>query len=89
MGEQIIRQPDGKLAVFSSIVDASVVVDATPEEIIEWRAENAADAARARTEGELRRVANTDKPYAQFTLSWEEAAAMDRENRPPDEEASP
>jgi hypothetical protein len=30
VGQQIIKQPDGRLAVFSSIVDAFIVVDATP-----------------------------------------------------------
>lgn len=80
MTQQIIRQPDGKLAVFSSITDTFIVVDATPEEVIEWRAEVAADAARARTEGELRRVLNTEKPYQQFTLTWEEAARKNLEH---------
>lgn len=48
MGQQIIRQPDGKLAVFASITDTFTVVDATPEELVEWRAEEAAERARAR-----------------------------------------
>jgi hypothetical protein len=65
MGQQIIRQPDGKLAVFSSVVDAFVVVDATPEEIIEWRAQEAAEQARERTRAELARVLDSGdpKPY--------------------------
>lgn len=48
MGQQIIRQPDGRLAVFSSVVDAFIVVDATPEKILDWRAEEAAAKERER-----------------------------------------
>lgn len=80
MGQQIIRQPDGKLAVFSSITDSFIVTDATPEEIIEWRAEEAANQARERTKAELKRVLDdqVERPYRQFTLTWEEASQLDR-----------
>ncbi|MDX5569533.1 hypothetical protein PYK79_48440 [Streptomyces sp. ID05-04B] len=90
MGQQIIKQPDGRLAVFSSVVDAFVVVDATPEEILDWRAEEAAAKARESTQRELDAVLAGDprRVYFQFARSWEEAAAMDRENSVPDEEVS-
>ena len=83
MGQQIIRQPDGRLAVFSSITESFIVVDATPEEIIEWRAEEAAETARERTKAELKRVLDNtvESPYHQSTLTWEKASRMDRENR--------
>jgi hypothetical protein len=81
MGQQIIRQPDGRYAVFESVTDTFIVVDATPEEVVEWRAEEAAEAARERTRAELARVQGSEQPYHQFTLSWEEAAARDRKNR--------
>ncbi|MYR46610.1 hypothetical protein [Streptomyces sp. SID5910] len=80
MGQQIIQQPDGRLAVFDSVPDAFVIVDATPEEVVEWRAEEAADAARERTRSELDRVAK-GQAYHQFTLTWEEAAGRDRRSR--------
>jgi hypothetical protein len=83
MGQQIIQQPDGRLAVFSSVVDAFVVVDATPEELIEWRAEEAAKQARENTRAEIDRVLSGEpRPYCQFTLTWEEAERMDRGNFP-------
>jgi hypothetical protein len=86
MGQQIIRQPDGRLAVFDSTEDAFMIVDATPEEVIEWRAEEAAEAARERTKAELKRVlSESETPYHQFTLTWEEASRMDRKNRPHNE----
>lgn len=80
MSQQIIRQPDGLLAVFSSVVDAFVVTDVTPEELMEWRAGEAAEKAREDTRREIDRVLNSVKPYAQFTLTWEEASAMDQQH---------
>jgi hypothetical protein len=80
--EQIIRQPDGKLAVFSSITDTFIVVDATREEIIAWRVERVAEKVRQRTEEELRLVLDSgeSRPYYQFTLTWEEASRKNREH---------
>ena len=82
MGQQIIQQPDGKLAVFSTVVDAFIVVDATPEEIVEWRAEEAAERAREQARRELDKVLAGDSraAYFQFAMTWEEAAEKDREN---------
>jgi hypothetical protein len=81
MAEQIIRQPDGRLAVFSSVVDAFVVIDATPDELIDYRAEEAAIKARERARTEIDRVLSGEpKPYHQFTLTWDEAVQMDREH---------
>ncbi len=56
MGQQIIKQPDGKLAVFSSVTDSFIRRHATSEELVEWRAAEAADAARERTRAELKKV---------------------------------
>lgn len=85
MGQQIIRQPDGKLAVFSSITDSLIVTDATAEEIVEWRAQRAAEAERERTWAELKRVQDeaNERPYFQFTLTWEEASEKDRKSQEP------
>ena len=82
MGQQIIKQPDGLLAVFSSIVDGFIVVDATPEEILDWRAEQAANDARRATQRELDAVLADDprRVYYQFVRTWEEASEMDRKN---------
>lgn len=91
MGQQIIKQPDGKLAVFSSIVDAFIVVDATPEEILDWRAEEAAAKERERTQRELDAVLADDprKVYFKFVRTWEEASRLDRQNGGDLEEADP
>jgi hypothetical protein len=82
MGQQIIKQPDGRLAVFSSITDTFIVTDATPDEIVEWRAEQAAEAERERTRRELRHVLADDprSAYFQFARTWEEASRLNREH---------
>ncbi|MFK0288329.1 hypothetical protein ACIQVL_48835 [Streptomyces sp. NPDC090499] len=82
MGQQIIKQPDGKLAVFSTVVDAFIVIDATPEEILDWRAEEAANEARRTAQRHLDHVLadEPERSYFQFTMTWEEASQKDREN---------
>lgn len=56
MGQQIIEQPDGKYAVFSSVVDSWILIDATREEIADHFAERAAERSRWDTEREFRRI---------------------------------
>lgn len=82
MGQQIIQQPDGKLAVFSSITDTFIVVDATPKDLVEWRAEEAAERAREQTRRELDKVLAGDPrgAYFQFALTYEEAVVKNREH---------
>jgi hypothetical protein len=75
VSEQIIQQPNGRFAVWSTVTDSLIVLDATREELISWRAEQAAEKARVATENELARVLDpcNPRPYFQFTLTWEEA----------------
>ncbi|WP_329390237.1 hypothetical protein [Streptomyces sp. NBC_01716] len=82
MGQQVIKQPDEKLAVFSTITDTFIVVDATPEEIVEWRAEEAAERAREQARRELGKVLAGDSrgAYFQFAMTYEEAAEKDRQS---------
>jgi hypothetical protein len=75
MGHQIIKCPDGTLAVFSNNVDSWVLTNATPGELLDYYAEKAAKQAREDTQrvldavlaGEPRRV------YCQFTMTFDEA----------------
>jgi hypothetical protein len=75
MGNQIIKQPDGLYAVFSSIVDGFVMYNCTPQEIVnEWVKEE-----RIRLTESVKRIIEAldagEKPYHQFTMSWAEALA--------------
>lgn len=80
MAEQIIKQPDGRFAVFSSFTDTFIAWDATPEEIVEWRMQRAAAKAQEDTLREMGRVQSMEKPYAQFTLDWDRAIELNREH---------
>ncbi|MEV1245122.1 hypothetical protein [Nonomuraea sp. NPDC049750] len=83
MGNQIIRQPSGKLAIFCSVTDTIIVWDSTEDEIVEWFAERAAEDARRDVRRLIEHVAagNPRKAYCQFSMTWEEALAEDRKHR--------
>lgn len=85
MGYQTIRQPDTDpplFAVFSSYTDTIVVWDATAEEIEEWFVEIAVERVRRDVRRNLGRITEGDprRVYAQFTMTWDEALAKDREH---------
>lgn len=75
MGHQIIRQPDGKLAVFSSVVDSWILSDATPEDLEDYYAEKAAEDARQSVRRIIGRVMAGEprKAYYQFAMTFDEA----------------
>ena|SRR5215472_14933325 len=75
MGHQIIKQPDGKLAVFSSFTDTWILFDASPEELLDYYAERAAAEARKQTQVTLDLVLSGQqtRAYYQFTMSFDEA----------------
>ena len=50
MAHSLVRQPNGLLAVFSSIIDNFIVTDATPEQIVEWCVAEAATEEREKAE---------------------------------------
>lgn len=80
MGHQIIEQPDGKLCVFSTVVDGIIIKDATGQELIDYYAAEAAISARQRTSQIIAYVRNhePEKAYYQYTMSYDEAVELDR-----------
>ncbi|MEV8248047.1 hypothetical protein AB0R01_30390 [Streptomyces rochei] len=82
MGHQIIKQPDGRLAVFSSFTDTFVVMDATPDEIVKWFGDRAAESERDRTRTVLNHVLadNPRAAYAQFAHTWDEARRLNEDH---------
>ena len=78
MGHQIVKQPDGNLAVWSTVVDDWVIRDATAEQLADYYAERAALQAAE----EVLRVTEAvleDKAtdiYHQFTRTFEELEAL-------------
>jgi hypothetical protein len=99
MGHQIIMQPDGRLCVWSTVVDDLVLYDATPEELLDYYADRAAEEAVRRTQQILDAVLADDARavYYQFTLTYDEALkrrvaaswkASDSDDPTPAEEAT-
>jgi len=76
MGQQIIKQPNGKYAVWSSVVDNFIIVDATPEEIIEYRVADSREEITDRVNNTIEKLERGEKPSFQFTKSWEEAVEI-------------
>jgi len=77
MGHQIIKQPDGLYAVFSSVVDSWILYDAARQDIIDYYAEKAREDAERDTARILDAIeVDPRKAYYQFTMTFEEANAM-------------
>lgn len=81
MSRQIIKQPDGRYAIFSSVTDTIIVYDAHAPEIIDWFADRAAQDARVAAARQLGHVegGRPREAYAQFAMTWDEALAADKE----------
>jgi hypothetical protein len=82
MGHQIIKCPDGTLAVFSNNVDSWVLTNATPGERLDYYAEKVAKQAREDIQRVLDAVLAGEprKVYYQFTLSFEQADQLSAEH---------
>jgi hypothetical protein len=78
VGHQIVKQPDGRLAIFSVGTNSWLVWDATPEEIVEYYAERAADSARDSARRTVQHVMDDEprKAYYQFTETFEHLNAI-------------
>lgn len=75
MGHQIIKCPDGTLAVFSTGTDTWIMWNATPAELEDYYARKAAEAARLGTREIIEQVLAGEprKAYFQFALTFREA----------------
>ena len=70
MGKQIIKQPNGKYCIFSSIVDNVTHYDMTVEEIIEDWANEAKNKIVEDVKNIIAKLENGEQPYYQFTKSY-------------------
>lgn len=83
MGYQVIKQPDGKLAVWSSITEGWCACDLSAEDAVEFLVEIATGRARRSAHDAVAHIV-ADEPgtaYFQFAMSYDEAefAARDGE----------
>ncbi len=73
MGNQIIKQPNNKYCIFSSITDNFILLDATHDELVDFIVEAESKEIQRRIYKILAEIKNGDKPYLQFTKTWEQA----------------
>jgi hypothetical protein len=78
MGWQVIKQPDGRFGVFSSIVDDWVAADCTADEAEELFAEEMGRDMAQRLRDVRRKIALVDagearKAYHQFAMTYAQA----------------
>lgn len=78
MGRQIIKQSNGKYAVWSSIVDNFVYYDCIREDLIEAFVEEAKRDIEKNVDDVLEKLRSDEKPYYQFTMTLEEAIVVVR-----------
>lgn len=73
MGLQIIQQPDGRYAVWSSVVDDFVVIDASVDQVIEFYVSRAAEEERRYVRNVVKALAEGTRLYHPRTMTWGEA----------------
>ncbi len=79
MSQQIILQPNGRYAVWSTIVGDFVLVDATPADMVDFWTENERQRITRRVNEIISALARGEKPYCQFTMTWQEARERRRD----------
>lgn len=75
MGWQIIKQPDGRFGVFSYVVDAFVLLNATADDVETYFVQDAERETRRRVREKIECV-EAGRPrdaYHQFAIPWSEA----------------
>lgn len=87
MGQQIVKQPNGQYAVWSSVVDDFVMVDASPQDIIADQTKDAHERIYQQVQQVVRDLDAGGKPYHQFTRSFDECVATIREQHGDDAES--
>ena len=87
MGRQIIKQPNGLYAQWSSIVDDFVMIDATPQDIIDDWVNHEKEQIEKHVYETIEKLEKGDKPYYQFTKTFEQAIEEIRERHGNDSES--
>jgi hypothetical protein len=73
MANRIIKQPDGNYAVYCTVVDDFTLINAPEQDIVDFYLESMERDVRWDVGKTICMLENGDKPYYQFTESFEEA----------------
>lgn len=79
MARQIIKQPNGKYAVWSSIVENFLWINCNEEELVKIFLEGERERIKVMVAKILESLEKKEKPYYQFTLSWNKAVTAIRQ----------
>lgn len=79
MGRQIIKQPNGKYSVFSTVCDGFIWTDCHRNDLIDLMMEEKREEVIRHVDSVLEKLDKGEKPYHQFTMSWEEAMEVNNE----------
>lgn len=72
MAGQIIKQPNGKFLIFSSIVDSVTFYDMTEDEIVHERLKESEIRIREEVKEVINKLNKGEKPFHQFTKTYEQ-----------------
>ena len=72
MAQQIIKQPNGKYCIYSTILSSVVVYDMDRQEVVQHFRDYAAEEAEAKALQKLDAVDSGEKAYNQFTETWDQ-----------------
>lgn len=79
MGRQIIKQPNGKYCIFSSIVDNVTHYDMTEDEIVEEWVNEYREQIVEKVKSIISKLENGEKPYNNFTKSYHDMLSLIKE----------
>lgn len=79
MGQQIIKQPNGLFALWSTVVDDFVLLDAEPSDLVDHFTERARRMFVTDVERVVKTLNEGGRPYYQFTKSFDDCIARIRE----------
>lgn len=72
---RIVKQPDGKLAVWSTSVDSFVMIDAEQSDIVDYFLDGQVRRMTQDVAGIVESLDRGGRPYGEFTDSWDECLA--------------
>jgi len=73
MGHQIIKQPNNKFAVWSTMVDSFILINASEEDILKHFITSATETIEYNVKHIINELNSGIKPYNRFTMTWKEA----------------
>jgi len=78
MALQIIKQPNGKLMLFSSVTDGVAAYNLEKEDVVNYMLQEAKLDIEDKVDSILNRIEQGKRPYHVFTVSYDEAMTMQK-----------